>query len=57
MPIFYYYLEYIPTGEKKWSPFENYLGEPGDKIWLTDGAYIIEDYAVEEEVLDEPEDY
>ena len=59
MRIFYYFITDLVTNEKKMLCIEDYVGEPNDIIsfnW-SDHLWVITDYAVEWEDIDEPEDY
>ena len=57
MMFFYYFVKNLVTNENKMWYSEDYLGEPNDLLIEDCEMWVITDYAVEYEYVDEPEDY
>lgn len=57
MMYFYYFVKNLVTNEEKIWYSEDYLGEPNDLFVMDYEMWVITDYALEWEDLDEPEDY
>ena len=56
MMFFYYFVKNLVTNENKMWYSEDYLGEPNDLLIEDCEMWVITDYAVEYEYVDEPED-
>ena len=57
MMFFYYFVKNLVTNEERMWYSEEHLGEPNDLFIMDYEMWVILDYAVEWENVDEPEDY